>query len=38
MIRYFQLIGPALLHGFMDGEAEKLCREGILRANVFEIS
>jgi hypothetical protein len=32
-----QLVGPALLHGFMNGEAEKLCRDGKLQEQGFEI-
>jgi hypothetical protein len=34
---YFQLVGPALLYGFMNGEAEKLCRNGTLLEQGFEI-
>jgi hypothetical protein len=34
---YFQLVGPALLYGFMNGEAEKLCRIGTLFEQRFEI-
>jgi hypothetical protein len=34
---YFQLVGPALLYGFMNGEAEKLCRNGTLFEQGFEI-
>lgn len=34
----FQLIGPALLYGFMNGEAKQLHHEGTLREQVFEIS
>jgi hypothetical protein len=34
---YFQLVGPALLYGFMNGEAEKLCRIGTLLEQRFEI-
>jgi hypothetical protein len=34
---YFQLVGPALLYGFMNGEAEKLCRNGALLTQGFEI-
>jgi hypothetical protein len=30
-------VGSALLYGFMDGEAEKLCQEGILLEREFEI-
>ena len=33
----FQLVGPALLYGFMNGEAEKLCRNGTLLEQGFEI-
>jgi hypothetical protein len=33
----FQLVGPALLHGFMNGEAEKLCRNGTTFEQGFEI-
>lgn len=34
---FFQLIGPALLYGFMNGEAEKLCQDGKLGQRIFEI-
>lgn len=34
---YFQLVGPALLYDFMNGEAEKLCRNGALLEQGFEI-
>jgi hypothetical protein len=34
---FFELIGPALLYGFMNGEAEKLCRDGTLVERMFEI-
>lgn len=34
---YFQLVGPALLYGFMNGEAENLCRNGTLLEQGFEI-
>ena len=34
---YFQFVGPALLYGFMNGEAEKLCRNGTLLGQGFEI-
>ena len=34
---YFQLVGPALLYGFMNDEAEKLCRNGTLLEQGFEI-
>ncbi|KAH8592281.1 heterokaryon incompatibility protein [Bisporella sp. PMI_857] len=33
----FRLVGPALLYGFMNGEAEKLCRNGTLLEQGFEI-
>jgi hypothetical protein len=34
---YFMLVGPALLHGFMNGEAEELCSNGILPEKDFLI-
>ena len=34
---YFQLVGPALVYGFMDGEAGKLCQTGTLLEQGFEI-
>jgi hypothetical protein len=34
---HFQLVGPALVYGFMDGEAGKLCRTGSLLEQGFEI-
>jgi hypothetical protein len=34
---YFQLVGPALVYGFMDGEAEELCQTGTLFEQGFEI-
>ena len=34
---YFQLVGPALMYGFMNGEAEKLCRDGTLFEQRFQI-
>ena len=34
---YFQLVGPALIYGFMNGEAEKLCYNGSLLEQAFEI-
>jgi hypothetical protein len=34
---YFQLIGPALLYGYMNGEAEKLSQNGALAERGFEI-
>jgi hypothetical protein len=34
---YLQLVGPALLYGFMNGEAEKLGRNGTLLTQGFEI-
>jgi hypothetical protein len=33
----FQLVGPALMYGFMNGEAEELSREGTLLEEIFEI-
>jgi hypothetical protein len=33
----FQFVGPALLYGFMNGEAEKLCRNRTLFGQGFEI-
>jgi hypothetical protein len=33
----FQLVGPALLHGFMNGEAENLCGNGTILVQGFEI-
>jgi hypothetical protein len=35
--RGLRLIGPALLYGFMNGEAEKLCGDGKLQEEDFEI-
>lgn len=35
---YYQLIGPALLYDYMDGEAEKLCDHGSLPEQAFEIT
>lgn len=34
---YFLLVGPALLHGFMNGEAEELCSNKILLEKDFLI-
>jgi hypothetical protein len=34
---YFELVGPALVYGFMDGEAEKLCQTGSVLEQGFEI-
>jgi hypothetical protein len=34
---HFQLVGAALLYGFMNGEAEKLCQNGTLQEQEFEI-
>jgi hypothetical protein len=34
---YFELIGPALLYSFMNGEAAQLCRSGTLPEQGFEI-
>jgi hypothetical protein len=33
----FQLVGPALIYGYMNGEAENLCHNGILLEQFFEI-
>jgi hypothetical protein len=34
---YFQLVGPALLYGFMNGEAEKLGLDGHLVEQEFNV-
>jgi hypothetical protein len=34
---YFELIGPALVYGFMDGEGGRLCQSGTLVEQEFEI-
>ena len=34
---YFELVGPALLYGFMDGEAGRLCSDGKLFHQEFHI-
>lgn len=34
---YFQLVGPALVYGFMNCEAEMLCRNGILPEQRFQL-
>jgi Heterokaryon incompatibility protein (HET) len=34
---YWQLVGPALVYGFMDGEAGKLCQAGTLFEQEFQI-
>lgn len=34
---YFQLVGPALIYGFMNGEVRELCQSGILTEQEFEI-
>lgn len=33
----FQLVGPGLMYGFMNGEAEKLAHDGKLQEQVFNI-
>ncbi len=34
---FFELIGPALVYGFMNGQAESLCRDGALLERDFRI-
>lgn len=34
---YFQLVGPAVVYGFMNGEAEKLYQSGKLLEQKFDI-
>ncbi|TVY82068.1 Heterokaryon incompatibility protein 6 OR allele [Lachnellula suecica] len=33
----FELVGPSLLHGFMNGEAGKLCQDNLLTEQEFQI-